>query len=69
MAELERLTRHFPEFARQGVKRNRKAINDAVSTVEHYAEASRSRGVMSAARKKIGDAQRKRWAKVKAAKK
>jgi hypothetical protein len=42
-----------------------------VSAVEHYVESKpKPRRKMSAAgRKKIGDAQRKRWAKQKAAKK
>jgi hypothetical protein len=70
-AELATLTRHFPELARGAVKSGRKAIKSAVSAVEHAVESKPKpkRKMSAAARKKIGDAQRKRWAKVKAAKK
>ena len=68
-AELESLARQFPGLARQGIKKGRKAIKGAVSAVEHYIEKQPKRRKLSAAgRKKIGDAQRKRWAKQKAAK-
>jgi hypothetical protein len=70
-AELATLTRHFPELARRTVKKGHEAIKSAVSGVEHSVGSKpKPRRKMSAsARKKIGDAQRKRWAKVKAAKK
>jgi hypothetical protein len=70
-AELETLARQFPGLARQGIKKGRKALKRAVGAVEHYVESKpKPRRKMSAAgRKKIGDAQRKRWAKQKAAKK
>jgi hypothetical protein len=70
-AELESLTRHFPELARGAVKSGRQAIKGAVSAVEHYAESKPKprRKMSAAARKKIGDAQRRRWAKAKATKK
>lgn len=70
-AELDSLIHHFPDLTRGAVKRGRGAITSAVSAVEHYAESKpKPKGRMSAAaRKKIGDAQRKRWAKVRAAKK
>ena len=70
-AELDSLVRHFPELRRAVVKRGRKAIKDAAVAVQHAMEETPKpkRKMSAAARKKIGDAQRKRWAKVKAEKK
>ena len=68
-AELDSLARQFPGLARRAVRRGRKAIKGAVSAVQHAVESKPKprRKLSAAARKKIGDAQRKRWAKVKAA--
>jgi hypothetical protein len=64
-AELDSLVRHFPDLgagAREVVKRGRRAVK-AVAEL-----APKRRKMSAAARKAIGDAQRARWAKHKAAK-
>jgi hypothetical protein len=66
-AEMASLVRHFPDIAGTGreiVRRGRRAVKAAAQ--EHQ---PRKRRTMSAkARKAISDAQKKRWAKQKAAK-
>ena len=67
-AELASLVRHFPDLrkgARDIVSRGRKSVAAAA----HELQPRKRRTMSAAARKKIGDAQRKRWAKQKAAKK
>jgi hypothetical protein len=67
-AELDTLVRHFPGLARRALRRGRKPIKGAVSAVDAYMESTPKprRTLSAAARKKIGDAQRRRWAKQKA---
>jgi len=67
-AEIASLIRHFPSLrsgAREAVKRGRRA---ATATVNKLRPRKR-RKMSAAARKKISEAQKRRWAKQKAAKK
>ncbi|MEO8256229.1 MAG: hypothetical protein ABI868_02680 [Acidobacteriota bacterium] len=65
-AELDSLVRHFPNLrtgTREVVKRGRRAVKAAVAELK----PRKRRKMSAAARKAIGDAQRARWAKQKAA--
>ena len=65
-AELDSLVRHFPNLrtgTREVVRRGRRAVKAAVAELQ----PRKRRKMSAAARKAIGDAQRARWAKQKAA--
>jgi hypothetical protein len=65
-AELDSLVQHFPSLragTREAVRRGRRAVKAAVAELQ----PRKRRKMSAAARKAIGDAQRARWAKQKAA--
>ena len=69
-AEIAKLVKHFPHLARRAgkaVSREAAALSAGGRAAMEELRAPRARRKMSAkARKAIGDAQRKRWAKQKA---